>query len=69
MPTTEETYDLITRDLQEVLGGDIIKSLLAEGKTPKCYWGERLNAVPLPISLILASGLYIARRIGAHRSS
>lgn len=37
--TTEEKYELITRRLQEVLGGDLIKSILAEGRTPKCYWG------------------------------
>ena len=36
---TQERYDLITRRLQEVLGGDSIKALLDEGKTPKCYWG------------------------------
>jgi tyrosyl-tRNA synthetase len=38
--TAEQKYDLITRRLQEVLGGDIIKGILAEGKSPKCYWGE-----------------------------
>ena len=32
-------YEIITRRLQEVLGGDIIKGILAEGRTPKCYWG------------------------------
>jgi tyrosyl-tRNA synthetase len=35
----QERYDLMTRRLQEVLGGDAIKTLLQEGKTPKCYWG------------------------------
>ncbi len=35
----EEKYELITRRLQEVLGGDLIKGVLAEGRTPKCYWG------------------------------
>jgi len=39
MAELEERYDLITRNLQEVLGGDIIKAILAEGKNPKCYWG------------------------------
>ena len=36
----EEKYELITRRLQEVLGGDLIKAILAEGRTPKCYWGR-----------------------------
>ncbi|KAF8152370.1 Aminoacyl-tRNA synthetase [Crassisporium funariophilum] len=39
MATPEEKYDLITRRLQEVLGGDAIKAILAEGRQPKCYWG------------------------------
>jgi tyrosyl-tRNA synthetase len=42
MSTPEEKYDLITRRLQEVLGGDSIKAILAEGKHPKCYWGASL---------------------------
>ena len=37
--TAEDKYELITRGLQEVLGGDLIKAILAEGKAPKCYWG------------------------------
>jgi len=32
-------YELITRRLQEVLGGDSIKAILAEGRPPKAYWG------------------------------
>ena len=39
MATPEEKYELITRRLQEVLGGDSIKAILAEGRQPKCYWG------------------------------
>ena len=35
-------FDLITRRLQEVLGGESIKAILAEGKTPNCYWGKSL---------------------------
>lgn len=41
--TAEERYELITRRLQEVLGGDAIKAILAEGETPKCYWGRSLD--------------------------
>jgi hypothetical protein len=40
-------YDLLTRRLQEVLGGDIIKQILAEGKTPKGYWGESHRRVSM----------------------
>ncbi len=39
MATVDEKYELITRGLQEVLGGDIIKAVLAEGRAPKAYWG------------------------------
>ncbi|PPQ73208.1 hypothetical protein CVT25_012780 [Psilocybe cyanescens] len=39
MATPDEKYELITRRLQEVLGADIIKGVLAEGRQPKCYWG------------------------------
>ncbi len=37
--TPEERYALITRGLDEVLGGQQIQAILAEGKHPKCYWG------------------------------
>lgn len=40
--THDQTYDLITRNLQEVLGADAIKSIIAKGETVKCYWGKRL---------------------------
>ena len=40
MPPADQTYALITQNLEEVLGGDIIKDLLASGKAPvKGYWG------------------------------
>ncbi|OCH87993.1 tyrosine tRNA ligase [Obba rivulosa] len=42
----EEKYELITRRLQEVLGGDSIKAILAEGRTPKCYWGTAPTGRP-----------------------
>lgn len=32
-------FDLITRSLQEVLGGDIIKQKLSKAEQLKCYWG------------------------------
>ncbi|KAH9895737.1 tyrosine tRNA ligase [Cubamyces lactineus] len=42
----DEKYELITRRLQEVLGGDLIKAILAEGRTPKCYWGTAPTGRP-----------------------
>jgi tyrosyl-tRNA synthetase len=41
--TAEERYHIITRRLQEVLGGDLIKAILEEGRSPKCYWGKYTN--------------------------
>jgi len=46
LTTTEERFHLITRRLQEVLGGDSIKAILAEGRTPKCYWGSAPTGRP-----------------------
>ncbi|KAG6825481.1 hypothetical protein H0H92_003604 [Tricholoma furcatifolium] len=39
-------FELITRRLQEVLGGDSIKAILAEGRSPKCYWGTAPTGRP-----------------------
>ncbi|KAN0103938.1 tyrosine--tRNA ligase [Russula decolorans] len=44
--TPDEKYSLITRRLQEVLGGDSIKTLLAQDKIPKCYWGTAPTGRP-----------------------
>ncbi|CAE6476903.1 unnamed protein product, partial [Rhizoctonia solani] len=44
--SSEARFELITRNLQEVLGGDIIKSVLDQGKTPKCYWGTAPTGRP-----------------------
>ena len=42
---TEAAYELITRDLQEVLGGEIIKKILTDSeRNVKCYWGEYKHA-------------------------
>ncbi|KAF9035243.1 tRNA synthetases class I-domain-containing protein [Panaeolus papilionaceus] len=46
MSTPDEKYELITRRLQETLGGDAIKAILAEGKQPKCYWGTAPTGRP-----------------------
>ncbi|KAJ7186774.1 tyrosine tRNA ligase [Mycena filopes] len=42
----DRKYELITRRLQETLGGDIIKAILAEGKSPKGYWGTAPTGRP-----------------------
>jgi hypothetical protein len=39
----EVKYELITRRLQEVLGGDLIKAILAEGRPLKAYWGKCIH--------------------------
>ncbi|PAV14937.1 tyrosine tRNA ligase [Pyrrhoderma noxium] len=44
--TADERYELITRRLQEVLGGDTIKAILKEGRHPKCYWGTAPTGRP-----------------------
>jgi hypothetical protein len=52
--TAEERFDLITRRLQEVLGGDLIKAILAEGRPPKGYWGAFIHRSSfLHVNLIL----------------
>jgi tyrosyl-tRNA synthetase len=38
-PEVAAKYEIIVDGLQEVLGGDILKQILADGKHPKCYWG------------------------------
>lgn len=38
----DEKYELISRRLAEILGEDSIKAVLAEGRTPKCYWGTSI---------------------------
>ncbi|KAL1663871.1 hypothetical protein GGF50DRAFT_127654 [Schizophyllum commune] len=73
--TAEEKFELITRDLQEVLGPDIIKNILAEGRTPKCYWGTACTGRPhiayfVPLTKIadfLHAGVEVTKRL--HRSS
>lgn len=38
--TTEQRLDLITRRVEVMNGQDLIKASLAEGKHPKCFWGQ-----------------------------
>ncbi|KAH9927587.1 tyrosine tRNA ligase [Fomitopsis serialis] len=42
----EQKYDIIRRRVQEILGGDAIRSILAEGRSPKCYWGTAPTGRP-----------------------
>lgn len=58
MTTPEEKYDLITRRLQEVLGGDSIKAILAEGRQLKGYWGA-YNPTPCLFDLLLSLHLHL----------
>jgi tyrosyl-tRNA synthetase len=45
--TPEQQYELITRDLQEVLNGQIIKNILEVEKRPvKIYWGTAPTGKP-----------------------
>ncbi|KAJ7334752.1 tyrosyl-tRNA synthetase [Mycena albidolilacea] len=46
MAEAAEKYELITRGLQEVLGGDILKAILAEGRSPKGYLGSAPTGRP-----------------------
>ncbi|KAF8130795.1 hypothetical protein EV363DRAFT_1134216, partial [Boletus edulis] len=43
---SRKKYNLITRRLREVLG--VIKGILAEGRSPKAYWGMNLVSYPEP---------------------
>ena len=62
--SADDKYELITRRLQEVLGGDSIKAILAEGRTPKCYWGKRYR----PLLILLPLIAFSCRRNGPYRS-
>ncbi|UZJ51218.1 hypothetical protein CBS101457_000538 [Exobasidium rhododendri] len=42
-----DRYELIVRDLQEVLGGDSIKAILEKNeRSPRCYWGTAPTGRP-----------------------
>jgi tyrosyl-tRNA synthetase len=43
--TPDQKYELITRNLQEVLGGDEMKKILAE-RDLKMYWGTAPTGRP-----------------------
>lgn len=43
---TSETYNVITNNLAEVLNGEIIRRIIAEGRSPKIYWGTATTGRP-----------------------
>lgn len=43
-PEKEAEYERITRNLAELTSGEIIRKVLSEGKTVKCYWGQSGSA-------------------------
>ncbi|KAJ9098024.1 hypothetical protein QFC20_006055 [Naganishia adeliensis] len=45
-PEAQATFDLITRDLDEVLLPEIIKERLEKGQVVKCYWGTAPTGRP-----------------------
>ena len=57
-PSSEIFRCLSVREplLHGVLGADLIKSILAEGRTPKCYWGTHL--VHLHVSVLSRAKIY-----------
>ena len=36
----EAEYERITRNLAEMTSGEILRKVLSEDRTVKCYWGE-----------------------------
>jgi hypothetical protein len=36
----EAEYERITRNLAELTSGEVIRKVLDEGRTVKCYWGK-----------------------------
>lgn len=45
--TAQERYELITRGIEEVLGGDALLKILEENERPlRCYWGTAPTGRP-----------------------
>ena len=45
--SAQQRYELITRGLDEVLGGDAILKILEENeRPPRCYWGTAPTGRP-----------------------
>jgi len=41
----EAEYERITRNLAEMTSGEILRKVLSEDRTVKCYWGESASWV------------------------
>ena len=39
-PEAEAQYGLITRNLAEMTSSEIVRKVLSEGESVKCYWGR-----------------------------
>lgn len=63
----EEQYQRIVRNLQEATSTDIIRKVLSDGKTVKCYWGTATTGRPhiaycvplLKIADFLSAGVHV----------
>ncbi|KAE8537752.1 phosphoribosylaminoimidazolesuccinocarboxamide synthase [Cryptococcus gattii VGV] len=66
-PEAEAQYERITRSLQEVTSGDVIRKVLSEGKVVKAYWGTAPTGRPhiaycvplLKIADFLTAGVHV----------
>ncbi|KIR74425.1 phosphoribosylaminoimidazolesuccinocarboxamide synthase [Cryptococcus deuterogattii CA1014] len=66
-PEAEAQYERITRHLQEVTSGDVIRKVLSEGKVVKAYWGTAPTGRPhiaycvplLKIADFLTAGVHV----------
>lgn len=45
-PEQEARYQLITRDLEEIVGSGDIRTILKEGRDPCIYWGTATTGKP-----------------------
>lgn len=43
----EAEYERITRNLAEMTSGDVLRKVLSEGRTVKCYWGKLSESLNL----------------------
>ncbi|GMK58017.1 hypothetical protein CspeluHIS016_0500490 [Cutaneotrichosporon spelunceum] len=66
-PEAEARFERITRDLAEVTSADIIRQVLADGETPRLYWGTAPTGRPhiaycvplIKIADFLSAGVHV----------
>lgn len=68
MATPDEKYEMITRRLAEVFGGDTIKAILDKGNSPVAYWGA-CRAIDLFIEHLLIIHLFAGTAPTGRRKS